>query len=229
MVARRPNPRRRMPRADERGSALVLAVVILFAMLGLGMLAMRSTTQNIAGSGVLRMEKQARYVAENGLFHFTSVLNNGAGDDVLSYFQAQKAANPLVLAVEMDSNGNARVLVENPQGALVPVGGDNPRWQAIRPGNMAAARQPLGPFAGGLVPSYRVRAEGFTLGRVDNDTGTADCLVHLTSTGYIWTAALPTQAQIQAAAQAGNTSLFAEQQMKAAVQISNIRKDLCDS
>ena len=61
--------RARHARRGQQGSALVLAVLILIAMLGLGMLAMRSATQNIAGSGALRMNKTARFVAEVGLYH----------------------------------------------------------------------------------------------------------------------------------------------------------------
>ena len=66
---------RRRPSKAQRGSALILTVFILFAMLGLGMLALRSATQNMAGSGNLRLGTQARYVAEMGLYHAVTLIN----------------------------------------------------------------------------------------------------------------------------------------------------------
>ena len=59
----------------ERGSALILAILVMFSMVALGVLAMRSTSQNIRGSGNLRMTKQVRQIAEAGLYHAMTVMN----------------------------------------------------------------------------------------------------------------------------------------------------------
>jgi Tfp pilus assembly protein PilX len=61
--------------ANQRGSALILAILVMFSMVALGVLAMRSTGQNLRSAGNLRMTKQVRQIAEAGLYHAITVMN----------------------------------------------------------------------------------------------------------------------------------------------------------
>ena len=61
----------RLPRShsQERGSTTLIAVLVLFALLGLGLLSMRHTYQDMSSVGNLRRATQARFVAEMGAHH----------------------------------------------------------------------------------------------------------------------------------------------------------------
>lgn len=174
---------RRDRRRGERGNALTLAVVILLAMVALGLLALRSTTQNIAGSGNLRMSKQARYVAEVGLYHAIALINQRQVDEVL-------AARQPGWRVEIDSTGDVR-LVDRDGNAQLTV-------QKPVPGFLTEGPNPLGQFgeSSGLVPSYRVTVEGFLLGRppAGTDLKTRYCQLDLTARGFVANEALPDEA-----------------------------------
>ena len=65
-------------RSSTRGGALIVTVVVLLSLLAVGMMAMRSATQNMSGSGNLRMSVQARHVAEVGLYHAVTLMNRQA-------------------------------------------------------------------------------------------------------------------------------------------------------
>ena len=181
-------PRKRSGRRTERGNALTLAVVILLAMIALGLLALRSTTQNIAGSGNLRMSKQARYVAEVGLYHAITLVNQRQVDDVLALRQPG-------WHIEVDSEGRVR---------LVDLDG-NVQFETDKqvPGFLSDGPNPLGQFgeASGLVPSYRVSIEGFLLGRAPagTDLKTKYCQLDVTSRGFVADRALPDDAVFNSA------------------------------
>ncbi len=172
----------------NRGSALVLAVLILFAMLGLGMVAMRSATQNIAGAGNLRATKQARYVAEVGLYHAVTLMNLQGDKALLNRLPDQR--------IRVDS-----------AGAVVRVSDDgevNVDGVAAAPDLFEGDPPPLGPFAGGLVPSYRVEVDGFMPAGAPagEEIGASDkifCRMEFTSRGYIAAQALPTPEQLASA------------------------------
>ena len=65
-------------RNSERGSTTLIAMLVLFALLGLGLLSMRHTYQDMSSAGNLRRAKQARYIADIGVHH------------ALTLFQQQK-------------------------------------------------------------------------------------------------------------------------------------------
>lgn len=185
-------PRRRR----ERGSALVLAILILFAMLALGLLAMRSTTQNIASAGNVRLQKQARYVAESGLYSVLTLFNSASplsGALIAQWQAARIDGNQAVVVV--DDRGGARVLRVGPDGQ--PVGG--PVYTSPAPVGLPAfissGPNPLGRYGetSGLVSSFEVTVEGFQLwGPPPGNDITANredssdyCMLHLTSRGYV--------------------------------------------
>lgn len=172
------------PRRHQRGSALVLAILILFAMLGLGMLAMRSATQNIAGAGNLRLNKQARYVAEVGLYHAVTLMQQ-QGQVVL---QARSDNQ----TVEIDSSGAVSTVAGNDKNAVAAVAGVPPVLTTGPPA--------LGAFQAALVPSYRVKVDGFvpsTTGLVGEEIGNDGaaqpvfCRAEFTSEGFVASEALP--------------------------------------
>ena len=193
-----------LPRAHRRarGSALILALLILFAMLGLGMLAMRSATQNIAGSTNLRLNKQARYVAEVGLYHAVTLMQQ-KGESVLVRRSAQQT-------VTIDSAGAVNLV----EGDAVSEVSDLPGAPPILEGSPPA----LGPFAGGLVPSYRVVVDGFLpAGSPPGYSGDPEqvfCRMEFVSRGFVAGAALPTKAQFETA---DAEARFAESSLKASV------------
>ena len=227
MSVSRPNRRPAHRRQAQRGSALVIAILILFAMLGLGLLAMRTTTQNIAGSGSLRMNKQARFVAEVGLYHAMTLMKNEG-----ETFLALRVPHPdSVLEVESSGTitvrsepsplGNARATENRPPPPLLNGNGGDP--------------VALGQLGGGLVPSYRVIVEGFTpvqnsqiagqeIGLGDGENGEGFCMMHFTSIGYIATNELPTPEQLLGA---DAEERFAEHRVKAAVPLRVANRNLC--
>ena len=218
---------RRDRHAHQRGSALVIAILILFAMLGLGLLAMRSTTQNIAGSGSLRMNKQARFVAEVGLYHAMALMKN-EGENFLSLrvphpdsvLEVESTGN-IIVRSEPSPGGNVRATENRPAPPLLDgVGGD------------PAA---LGQLGGGLVPSYRVVVEGFTpvqnsqiagqeIGLGAGENGEGFCMMHFTSIGFIATNTLPTPDQLRGG---DAEERFAEHRVKAAVPLRVANRNLC--
>lgn len=175
-------------RRGERGSALVLAILILFAMLGLGLLAMRTATQNVAGSGNLRLNKQARYVAETGLSAVIAAMRGNAGLEttLLGSWHAASAAGPAAIVV--DHTGSARVVRLDEAGE--PVGGPLTQVQLRVAPLLDRGPNPLGLAgqAGALRTSYEVRIEGMkrwgnTSSDVNNEEG--DCLMHFVARGTI--------------------------------------------
>jgi hypothetical protein len=54
-------------RTNQRGAALILAILMLVAMTGLGMLAVTTSRMGLKVAGSFRLLKQAQYVAEAGL------------------------------------------------------------------------------------------------------------------------------------------------------------------
>lgn len=178
----------RVARRGERGSALVLAILILFAMLGLGLLAMRTATQNTAGSGNLRLNKQARYVTEMGLSAVIAAmsLRGTVQRDLLAFWHEASAAGPTAIIV--DHTGAARVVRLDEAGE--PVGGPVVEVQLRVAPLLDRGPNPLGLAgqAGALRTSYEVRIEGMkrwgnTVSDANNEEG--DCLMHFVARGMI--------------------------------------------
>lgn len=221
-------------RRGERGSALILAVLILFAMLGLGLIAMRSTTQNIAGSGNLRLNKQARYVAEAGLYASLAVLNAntlGVRNALLTEWQRAVEAGPA--AVMLDDRGRAWVTRVGPDGRQQGA----PLFETVTgvPTFLASGPGPLGIYGqtSGLVTSFEVTVEGFAIwgpsaGNEIGDNGMAtdgDCLMHLTARGYVANAPVGADGFDRA----GDDVRFAEHTLKAGVVLEVDNQALCQA
>jgi hypothetical protein len=213
-------------RRGERGSALVLAILIMLAMLGLGLMAMKTTKDNAAGTGNLRLSKQARYIAEMGLYHAVTLMEQKWGD-----VMPLRGGDPTT-RIEVLSDGRVRVLdaAGQPLGnaATFPV----PAYYQARAGG-AVPPAPLGRFGEGarLVPSYTVTIDGFAPAAARPGFGAEQleentfCLMHFTARGYIADQALPTAAVLQ---RAGTDNLFAEASVTAEVVVGRpIPKQFC--
>ena len=61
-------------RVSERGSTTLIAILVLFALMGLGLLSMRHTYQDMSSAGNLRRTTQARFIAEMGVHHTLTLL-----------------------------------------------------------------------------------------------------------------------------------------------------------
>ncbi len=210
-------------RAGQRGSALVLAVLILFSMLALGMLAMRTTTQNMAGSGNLRLSKQARYVSEVGLYHAVTLMQQ-RGAEVLRLLAGRQGT------VEIDSAGavRARDVDDNVLGQA-----NYPAQQVLNAGPAAT-----GLANAGMQLSYRVTVDGFAPGPVQpgydpleiRNNGEVFCMMQFTAQGYVAPQALPTRAQLDPAnveQRAAAADTFAEHSLKAAVVLGPFQTPFC--
>jgi hypothetical protein len=193
----------------QRGSALVLAIMILFAMLALGLLAMRTTTQNIAGSGNLRASKQARYVAEVGLYQAITLMQQD-GDKLMAMRRGLRFSYLI-----LDSKGIAQAYDadDNTLGPAKPMG--DPAMLGA-PAALGAA------LSTALQTSYRVRVDGFFVGPPPpgnsaggNATpGQIFCMMQFTAAGYVADRELPTREQLL---ERGGADRFAEAEVKAAV------------
>ncbi|MEZ4471148.1 MAG: pilus assembly PilX N-terminal domain-containing protein [bacterium] len=211
----------RHARRRPRGSALVLSVLIMIAMLGLGLLAMRSTTQNIAGSGALRMNKTAQFVAEVGLYHAMTMMRGEAENLLLLRRPFPDSM------LEIDSTGPLRVRLAD--------GNVGPGQNRPPPPLLSAGPDALGELsASGLVASYRVVIEGFTLVQAaqvageeiggGGGDGEGFCMVHFTSTGYVADRPIPSAADLLGA---DAETRFAEHRVKAAVPLRVNDRSLC--
>ena len=210
---------RRSSRHGQRGSALVLAIFILFAMLALGMLAMRTATQNVSGSGNLRLNKQARFIAEAGLYHAMTLLQRD-GANLVGLRDAPGLEDGFLVVESPRGEGLAgqrsEVLVLD-QNEVV-----RNRVSRPAPGFLNEGPSALGVFgdASGLTASYRVVISGFQPwacppGFDENalkEQGEGCCLMHFESRGYIADAAVPTEEEL-----AGDIAAerFAEHGLKA--------------
>ncbi len=194
-----------MRRREERGSALVLAILVVFSMLALGLVAMRDATLNISGSGNQRMNKQARYVAELGLHHSMTLMNR-MGSQILNRVRGPNYQS--ILLIESDG----RVAAVRPEDRDNPLG----VWNLPPPDLLDNA---LGHF--GMQPSYRVEVDGFTFipdnvgndGKAAMEGGEGRCMMHFTAHGYIANVVLPSPEQLDA------DERFAEFTLKAAAPL----------
>ncbi|MBU1429921.1 hypothetical protein KKF91_05085, partial [Myxococcota bacterium] len=133
----------------------------------------------------------ARYVAELGLHHAMTLMHR-SGDRLLK----DARRDDYTTTLEIDSTGRVTALK----------GEDVANSLNVTPPNLASEAgggRPLGQL-GGLVPSYRVRIDGFKfLPRTQaNDakaalsSGEGDCIMHFSARGYIADKALPTDEEL---------------------------------
>ena len=213
--------RHRHTRRGQQGSALILVVFILVAMLGLGVLAMRTATENIAGSGNLRMSIQAKYVSEMGLYHAVTLMNrqgatllpirdNPSFEGGIIEVESALPDSPDVSLVKYtDSNGVVR------QSKRMPA-----------PSFLSDAPNPLGVAgaASGMVPSYRVKVSGFQPWACPEGTdeeslrqsGQGCCLIHFESRGMIAETPLPSEETMDSELA---SNLYAEHAMRAGIVV----------
>ena len=179
-------------RKHQRGSALVLAILVMFAIIGLGVVAMRSTSQNVLGAGNLRLTKQVRQVAEAGLYHGVTLMNREGpslmplrDDPALreSVFTLQSTTQP-------DEDDAMAVLTLNRVDGEVAI-----TRQVRDPAFLGGEFLALGEYqrTSGLSPSYTVKVTGFEpwdcppgfdeQALAQQDEGC--CLMHFESTGRI--------------------------------------------
>ncbi|MCA9541334.1 MAG: pilus assembly PilX N-terminal domain-containing protein [Myxococcales bacterium] len=176
-------------RSAERGSALILAILVLFAMLGLGLLAMRTTTQNISGSGNLRLTKQARYVAEAGMYRVASMMANHRSTlPLMTLWWEQQQIGPTVMTI--NDRGQSRVQRIGPNGDPAAPAILGPQFGGGE--LLSTGPEPLGQFGegSGLVASYEVRIEGLRpwAAAAGNQQATGqgtNCMMHFTARGYV--------------------------------------------
>ncbi|MSP73768.1 MAG: hypothetical protein EXR76_16675 [Myxococcales bacterium] len=209
--------------ASPRGSALLLAVLIVLAMLGLGVIAMRSTTQVMAASGNLRLSRQARYIAEAGLYHVATVLQQNH-----TYLLDKKSLMRMP-TLEMTHTGDVTFVDPAPEPDVRI--DDDAQVQSVPPlftvdSVGAPVPPPFGSFGTGLglLPSYRVTVDGFEFMGDGGPGSFGDCLVELTSRGFVAPVALPDDA---AATTANAEHRYSEQRMKGLVELRNVLFEHC--
>lgn len=213
-------------RRTERGSTTLIAMLVLFALLGLGLLSMRHTYQDMSSAGNLRRAKQARYIADIGAHHATTLLQQ-QGSYLLSLRQPDDI-------LELNHLGIMKYISRNPAGI------ETPRMQ-IQTTPLNALNNGPSPL-GDLVsqrPSYEVRIEGITDGPPppgqelsQSDLGTprqSYCMFQMNSRGYLSTVELPehdneslTDEQWRAAAE-----LVSEHRIKAALTLGPFMIQSC--
>ncbi|MEE2757663.1 MAG: PilX N-terminal domain-containing pilus assembly protein [Myxococcota bacterium] len=221
---------RRHTRTHQRGGALIVTVVVLLALLAVGMMAMRSATQNMSGSGNLRLSIQARHVAEIGLYHAVTLMNRQAGVLLPLRDGPGMEWSTLQIKSPVQDAGATRGLVEvyNRDGNRI-----SERAMAAPP-FFSSGPAPLGVagVATGVKPSYSVSVTGFqpwtcppghderTLRR----NGQGCCLMHFESRAVIAAEEEPNAEQLDDRVAA---ELFAEHTMKAGVVIGPITMRGC--
>ena len=215
----------------EEGSALVLAILVMFSMLGLGIVAMRSTSDGLVSAGNLRITKQVRQVAEMGLYHAITLMNRESSNLLPlrdepqlreSYFSiyspTESAGEDTLSTVTLSRSDHSVVLSQN----------------SAAPDILGGGTLPLGRFqeTSGLIPSYRVRVVGFEPWtcpagfdeRALEQQGQGCCLMHFESIGRI--AREPVTAEALVSTPDGR-SRFAEYLTRAGVVLGPFTKRGC--
>ncbi|MGC6418318.1 MAG: hypothetical protein ACON3Z_14445 [Bradymonadia bacterium] len=218
-------------RSSTRGGALIVTVVVLLSLLAVGMMAMRSATQNMSGSGNLRMSVQARHVAEVGLYHAVTLMNRQAmillplrdrPDRALSTFRISSPTTE-------DGAGRSRVEVVDANGARLEQRTlAAPPFFSSGPNALGVAGE-----ASGSKPSYVVSVTGFQpwacpAGYDESAlrrNGQGCCLMNFASRGVVSTDERPTDETLDSRLGA---ELFAEHTMKAGVVVGPIALRGCN-
>lgn len=175
-------------RSDERGGTTLIALLVLFALLGLGLLSMRHTYQDMSSAGNLRRATQARYIAEVGAHHAITLLQQQG-----SYLLNVRQPNDVL---ELNSQGVLKYINRNPAGVETL----RQQLNTAQFLGLTDGPPPLGEV-GAQRASYRVRIEGITDGPPppgqelsQSDLGTprqSYCLIQVSSYGYLARAELP--------------------------------------
>lgn len=217
--------------ASQRGSALILAILVMFSMVALGVLAMRSTGQNIRSAGNLRLTKQVRQIAEAGLYHAITVMNR-EGPGIMPLRDDPGLRDSVFTLV---STSQPEVEQPTSQMSLLKVNGDVAATRTLRdPGFFGGETPALGQFqsTSGLLPSYTVTVAGFEpwdcpAGFDEEALAAQDegcCLMHFESTGRIAQAGVNPDAL---AATSEGRARFAEHRTRAGVVLGPFTRKGC--
>lgn len=174
-----------LTRFQERGSATLIAILALFGLLSLGLIAMRSAQDDIANAGNIRRNKQAQYLAEVGLHHAATLIQQQG-----NYLLNQRGPKEYLTITQ---NGVVRYWLPNP---IDPEAAPSLQRELNSPPFPALIDGPdpldLSAFR---VPSYEVRIEGFRDAAPppgqessQDDNGTTKqifCLIQLSARGFI--------------------------------------------
>ena len=178
----------RIYRNHSKGSTTLISLLVLFALISLGLLSLRFTYQDMSSAGNLRQAKQARYVAELGLHHAITLMQQ-QGNYLLRLRQGNEY---LVIKSDgvIDYYRRNNAGVANKQRSI-----DLPPFPALNEGPTA-----LGSIKT-RVPSYEIKVEGITQGTApsgqelsQSDLGTTRqhfCLMHFSARGFIAEQTLP--------------------------------------
>ena len=213
-------------RHRQKGSSTLIAILVMFALLGLGLLSMRHTYHDMSSAGNLRRAKQARFIAEVGAHHAITLLQQQG-----SYLLSLRQANDIL---ELNHLGALKYISRN------QVGIETLRTQVqTTPLNaFTQGPEPLGTLLR-QVPSYEVRIEGITDGPAppgqelsQSDLGTprqSYCLIQVSSRGYLSQQELPeadnaalTDDEWKAASE-----MVAEHRVKAAITVGPFMINSC--
>lgn len=200
----------------QKGSTTLISVLVLLALLGLGLISLQYTHQDLSSAGNLRQSKQAHYVSEIGLHHAITLLQNQG-----AYLLTQRQPNDFIV---LTSTGEVRYMQRAPNGEETQRLVLNlPPFPIFDDGPASLGRVKT------QVPSYQVRIDGITQGPPPpgqelsvSDLGTPQpqfCLVHFNSYGYIAPTLLPnlSQQEIGQEEWTANFERIAEHRIKAAV------------
>ncbi len=210
----------------SKGGALVLSLLIILALTLIGIVSVRNAQQENTGSGNYKNTKQAYYVAELGINHVITLLQQ-QGD----YLLGQRLDNEYF---EVDSNGKLQFYQHTPINKI------NLPTKQINLSSSPFLNQgpkPLGSL--GLVPSYKVRVEGFTpapppsgqeLSMDGSGTRPKFCLIEFTAQGFIAPTALPEMPKTGVITDINyrtNVEQVIEQRVKAAVILGPFLSNIC--
>ena len=138
-------------RRKQKGSTTLISVLVLFALLGLGLISLQYTHQDLSSAGNLRQSKQARYVSEAGLHHAITLMQHQG-----AYLLAQRQANEFLV---LTSTNEIRYMLRAPNGEESQRMVLNlPPFPVFEEGPA-----PLGRVQS-QVPSYQIRIDGITQG-----------------------------------------------------------------
>jgi hypothetical protein len=218
-------------RKSQRGSALILAILVMFSMVALGVLAMRSTGQNIRSAGNLRLTKQVRQVAEAGLYHAITVMNR-EGPSIMPLRDDPALKDSIFTMVSTTQLEAAQPTSEM---SLVKTNGEVAVTRTLRdPGFFGGDVPALGAFetTSGLRPSYTVTVAGFEpwdcpAGFDEEALAAQDegcCLMHFESTGRIATQGIDPNAL---ASTGEGRARFAEHRTRAGVVLGPFTRKGC--
>ena len=209
----------------SKGSTTLISLLVLFALISLGLLSLRFTYQDISSAGNLKQAKQARYVAELGLHHAITLMQQ-QGTYIL---RSRQGPESLVIK----SDGIVDYYRRDQAGVIV-------KQRSLNLGQFPALTDGPAPLGmSNRVASYEITLEGITEGTApsgqelsQSDLGTARqhfCLVQFSARGFVAEQTLPNLNRDQITEEAWRRSLdlVAEHRLKAALTLGPFMVSSC--